>query len=283
MTPPTLRRFLDSCAALIVLAWVITGPGAASVPARRLRVAADPNNLPFSNAQGEGFENRLAERIAHDLGATLEYSWRAQRRGFFREAMREDSCDLVLGVPAGFERTLTTRPYYRSTYVFVTRRDAGLEIRSLDDPRLRRVRIGVPLTGDDGVNPPPAAAMARRGIVDNVRGWTLYGDYRRPDPPAALIAAVASGEIDVAVAWGPLAGWCARRSDVPLVVTPVEAPDEPLPFTYAIAVGVRKDEPALRDAVDAVLAARRDEIARLLDAYGIPRVPEPGATAKAAR
>ncbi|HVG45621.1 MAG TPA: quinoprotein dehydrogenase-associated putative ABC transporter substrate-binding protein, partial [Longimicrobium sp.] len=198
-------------------------------PARELRVCADPNNLPFSNARGEGFENRIAELVARDLDARVRYTWWAQRRGFFRNTLRAHACDLVPGVPTSFELVLATRPYYRSTYVFVHRADAPFRVRSFDDPVLRRLRVGVQLVGDDYANTPPAHALARRGIIDNVRGYTVYGDYRQDNPPARIIEAVAHGEIDVAVAWGPLAGYFATRQGVPLEIVPV-SPQIDLPF-----------------------------------------------------
>src|SRR5215203_620586 len=151
-------------------------------PARVLRVAADPNNLPFTNARLEGFENALAELVARELGARLQYTWRAQRRGFFRETLGEKRCDLVLGVPAHFERALTTAPYYRAGYVFVARAERGLDIRSFDDPRLRELTIGVTVIGEDGAQTPPEHALARRGIVDNVIGFSVHGDYRDANP-----------------------------------------------------------------------------------------------------
>ena len=174
---------------------------------RVLRVCADPNNLPFSNEREEGFENRLAELLARELGAErVEYTWWAQRRGFFRNTLNAGLCDVVMGVPSSVELAATTRPYYRSTYVFVTRADRGLDIRSLDDEALRRVRVGVSIIGDDYANAPPAHALAQRGIVGNVVGFSVYGDYAQPNPPARIVEAVAAGDVDVAVVWGPLAG-----------------------------------------------------------------------------
>src|SRR6185437_16735276 len=149
----------------------------ASVAAGTLRVCADPNNLPFSNRAQQGFENRIADLIGHELGEPVTYDWWAQRRGFARNTLNADECDLVVGTVAGMEMLATTRPYYRSTYVFVTRRDRHLDIRSLDDPRLRHLRIGVQLIGDDFSNTPPAHALARRGIVQNVRGYPVQGNY----------------------------------------------------------------------------------------------------------
>jgi mxaJ protein len=243
-------------------------------PARVLRICADPNNLPFSNRRLEGFENEIAALLARDLGARAEYTWWAQRRGFFRNTLKAGLCDVVMGVPSSFEMALPTRPYYRSTYVFVTRRDRRLAIRSFDDPVLRSLRIGVQLIGDDGTNAPPAHALARRGVVGNLIGYPVYGDYREDSPPARIVGAVAKGDVDVAVVWGPLAGYFAPRQPVPLALTPVSPQiDLPfLPYVFDIAVGVRRGETALRDELDAALERRQPEIDAILDRYGVPRI-----------
>jgi mxaJ protein len=241
---------------------------------RELRVCADPNNLPFSNDREEGFENRIASLIADDMGAKVRYTWWAQRRGFIRNTMNAGECDLVAGIPSTLDLVLATRPYYRSTYVFVYRRDSGLQVRSFDDPVLRRVRVGVHLIGDDYANTPPAHALASRGIIENVKGYNIYGDYSQPNPPARLIEAVSSGDIDVAVAWGPLAGYFAARSPVALEIVPV-SPQIDLPFlpmVYDISLGVRRQDTALRDEVEAILERKQDEIDRILAEYGVPRV-----------
>lgn len=244
-------------------------------PPRVLRVCADPNNLPFSNERREGFENRLADLVATDLDATVEYTWWAQRRGFVRNTLRAGTCDVVMGVPADYDPVLTTQPYYRSSYVFVTRADRGLRFASFDDARLQALRIGVHVIGDDYANPPPAHALARRGLIGNVVGYSIYGDYAQPDPPARLLDGVASGDIDVAVAWGPFAGAYAKRAAVALDVQPVEPPADLafLPFAFDIAMGVRRGDTALRDELDAVLRRQSTAIERLLAEYGVPRLP----------
>jgi quinoprotein dehydrogenase-associated probable ABC transporter substrate-binding protein len=241
---------------------------------RQLRVCADPNNLPFSNERLEGFENKLAELIAHDLNATLTYTWWAQRRGFIRHTLQAAACDLWMGVPQRLDAVLTTSPYYRSTYVFVYRPEDGLAVHSLDDPILRTIKIAVQLIGNDSANSPPAHALARRHITQNVVGYSVYGDYAQPNPTARIIEAVATGAVDVAVVWGPIAGYFARLQPVPLTVVPVTpSRDSPaLPFVFDIALGVRRGEEAFRAELDAILQRRRPEIHRLLDEYGVPRV-----------
>lgn len=242
--------------------------------AAELRVCADPNNLPFSNQRGEGFENKIAELIARELRTTVSYTWFAQRRGFVRNTLNANKCDVIVGVPSSFELALTTRSYYRSTYVFVTRRDRRLRIESLDDPRLRGLKIGVQMIGDDYASSPPAHALANRGMTRNIAGFMVYGDYREESPVRRIVDAVATGEVDVSAVWGPTAGYFIRTSRVPLVATPVTPQiDLPfLPFVFDIAMAVRRGDTALRDRLDAILVRREKEIDAILREYGVPRV-----------
>jgi quinoprotein dehydrogenase-associated probable ABC transporter substrate-binding protein len=250
---------------------------AAAEPNAELRICADPNNLPFSNSAEAGFENKLAAMVAENLGRQVSYTWWAQRRGFIRNTLKAGKCDVVMGVPSHYDLVETTKPYYRSTYVFVTRQDQHLDLASLTDPRLHQLTIGVHLIGDDGNNPPPAQALGQQGIVDNVRGYSIYGDYRQADPPARLIEAVEHGDIDVAAAWGPLGGYFAKHSAVPLTVTPVRDGEQfaPQQFQFAISIGVRKGDHALRDQLNAFIDGHRSEIASLLRSYGVPLVELP--------
>ncbi|MGO4570694.1 substrate-binding domain-containing protein [Microvirga sp. 2TAF3] len=263
MSSSSLRNC--SVAALLVLA--------SGAQARELRVCADPNNLPFSNEAREGFENKIVDLIAHELNAEVRYTWWAQRRGFLRNTLNAGLCDLVPGLPANLESVRTTAPYYRPSYVFVTRAD-GPDVSSLNDPILRQVKVGVHLIGDDGSNTPPAHALSRRGIVDNVRGYTIYGDYNQPNPPARILDALAAGEIDIAIVWGAMGGYFAQHESVPLKVAPVKpAFDGPqLPMVFDISMAVRKEDEALRQEIDAALSRRRADIDAILAAYGVPRL-----------
>jgi mxaJ protein len=268
-------RFRNVALAVVIVA--AAGFAAATAHAARrekvLRICSDPNNLPFSNQHRQGFENRIADLIARDRGERVEYTWWAQRRGFIRNTLKAGSCDVIMGVPTGMDMVLQTAPYYRSSYVFVTRQDSPLDIRTFDDPALRNVTVGVQLIGDDGANSPPAHALSNRGIIRNVKGYTVYGDYSKDSPPSQIIDAVARREVDVAVAWGPMAGYWAQRSRVPLRLVPVQPQiDVPfLPFVFDIAIGVRRGDTTFRASLDSSLARHRPEIDRILDAYGIPR------------
>jgi mxaJ protein len=272
--PVTLHFARAAAVALDVPVRSAMQPAAPPPAARKLRVCADPNNLPFSDEHGAGFENKLADLVAGELHATVEYTWWPQRRGFFRNTLLAGKCDVVMGVPAALDMVATTRPYYTSGYVFVLGPHAP-PIRSLDAPELRTMRIGVPMVGDDGANPPPVLALASRHLEGNLRGYSVYGDYRQESPPADVVRAVRAGEVDVAIAWGPLAGYYATRlGSPPLTVVPI--PDAEAPagstFSFPIAIGVRHADHVLVTELDAVLRRRARDIVALLGAYGVPRL-----------
>ena len=239
----------------------------------RFRVCADPQNMPFSNDKLEGFENRIAELVARDFGAMPSYIWWGQRQGFIRNTMNatleEGRCDIVIGVPDKYDLVLTTRPYYRSTYVFVSPKSKRA-VRTLDDPALKKMKIGVHLIGDDYANPPPVHELSRRGIVSNVVGFSTF--YSAENPPGAIIDAVAQERIDLAVVWGPLAGYFATRQRVPLQIVPVPSKKGELPFTFDIAMGVKRGNEPLRKQLQQVLDKRQREITGILRQYGVPLV-----------
>jgi mxaJ protein len=233
-----------------------------------LRVCADPDNLPFSNTKRQGFENRLAELVAKSLGKKLEYKWiRFTGRGFVRNMLNERECDLLPGVPAGFKPVLTTEPYYRSAYVFVSRADRKLGLHSFDDPTLKPLRIGVQVVEEEYA--PPAIALGRRGLLTNIVGYEAIGK-----DASNIVDAVASGKVDTAIVWGPLAGYYARRRGRELELSKGPEFDPPaLPLAFSIAMGVRKSDGDLRDQVDAVLRVRHTDVRRILESYGVPLLP----------
>ena len=237
-----------------------------------LRVCADPNNLPFSNELQQGFENKLADLLAASTNARLEYTWWSQRKSFAKKSLDQGACEVVLGVPTSLPDVLTTKPYYRSTYVFVTRHDRNLQISSLIDPRLSHLRIGIHVVGDDYA--PPAFALAHRGITQNVVGFSLFGEYGQPNPPRKLIDAVETGAVDVAIVWGPFAGYFTKGAPVPLDIAPV-TPSTFLgvPFTYEISAAVRSGNETLKAELDQVLQSQLVAVHRILDQYAVPQVP----------
>ncbi len=236
-----------------------------------LRVCADPNNMPFSNERRQGFENKLAELVAAKLGAKLQYTWWSQRKSFVKNSLDEGRCDALMGVPSALASVTATKSYYRSTYVFVSRHDRSLGIKSLDDPRMGQWRIGIHVVGDDYA--PPAAALARRGITANISGFSLFGEYGERDPPRKIIDAVARGDIDLAIVWGPLAGYFAKCENTALDIAPVTpALFLGIPFTYDISIGVRKGNEALRAQMEQVLEAESGAIQQILLQYGVPQV-----------
>jgi mxaJ protein len=246
------------------------------VAAPALRVCADPNSLPYSNREGQGFENHLAELIASDLGTQVSYYWYPQREKFFKKTLNSGVCDVVMGVPTGFDKADETSPYYRSTYVFVSRSDRQMHITSFDDPRLSELRIGVYLLGDSKDSTPPVYALTSRGITRNVAAYSIFGNnFDESNPSAELIQAVANGDVDVAIAWGPMAGYFARHSAVPLEITAVAADSQhpDLPLAFNIGIGVRTGDASLKQRLDAELTRRHAEIDQLLRSYGVPQLP----------
>jgi mxaJ protein len=246
------------------------------VQARDLRVCADPNNLPFSNDKGEGFENKIIALIGKDINAHVTYTWWAQRRGFVRHTLYSEACDLWPGVAAQQELLSPTQPYYRSTYVFLTRTDRHLDIHSFDDPRLKKLKIGVEMIGYDAQNTPPAHALARRGITQNVRGFSVLGDYRKPSPASAIVDAVADGQIDVGIAWGPLAGYFASKASAPMTVASVQPQQDSgrFPMTFAISMGIRRGDNSLARDIDRALIRNKSAIDAILAAYHVPMLAE---------
>src|SRR5215208_4561753 len=240
-----------------------------------LRVCADPDNMPLSNQKGEGFEQKIAELVARDWNSKIEYAWWPVRRGFFSRALNGRYCDVAIEAPSGLDMAGVTKPYYRSGYVFVTRKDRNLDIKTLADPRLKKLKIGVNILNSDAENTPPAMALSRYGVVGNLIGYpTFYTDSVRPED---IINAVAKKEIDVAIVWGPLAGYFAKKTPTPLSLTPLAERDSlsDYPFRFNIAMGVRRREKELRDSLQVVIDRRKPEIQAILKQYGVPLFPIP--------
>jgi mxaJ protein len=241
--------------------------------AAELRVCADPNNLPFSNQREQGFDNQIAKLVGRDLERTVSFVWVPERgESFVRKNLLAHRCDLLMGMPSGFDEAAASEPYYRSTYVFVWRRDRNLNIQSLNDPELRRLRIGVHVVSDDGSNLPPAQALANRGMFKNMVAYSIYGDMSKPNPPAALIRAVEAGKVDMAIAWGPFAGYFAKHASTPLQIAPVSPMvDRPfLPFTFALSMGVQPGNKQLLAALNRIVERRGRQIHQILRDYGVP-------------
>jgi quinoprotein dehydrogenase-associated probable ABC transporter substrate-binding protein len=260
-----------AAACAIALATPPLAAQAADLP--ELRVCLDPDNLPYSHEDGRGFEVRIAEIVAAEMGAKLRIAWAPLKRGFVRKTLGAGLCDALVGIPAGFERVAATRPYYRSSYVFVSR-DAAAPLRSFGDPRLTSLRIGVQLVGDDMEATPPGHALALKGAIDNVVGFPPYGHGAAVE---RMMAALADGRLDAGVAWGPAAGWFAAQAQPPWPVALAAAPEDfpPIPFEYGISMGVKRGDSALREALEAALERRRSEVDAVLAAYGVPRVDRP--------
>lgn len=235
-----------------------------------LRVCADPGNMPFSERQGDGFENRIAAIIADELKVKLRYYWLTQGPGFVRNTLGTGLCDVIIGSAFGSELVQSTNPYYRSAYVLVSRRGTVDGLTGLDDPRLRAKAIGVI------VGTPPVERMGAVGLVPTMKPYPPYQfDPARPHQTvtAEIVADVASGKLDAAVLWGPAAGWLAKQAGALDVVPLLREPDRP-PLAYRIAMGVRHGENEWKRVLNNVLRKRRTEIEAVLRDYAVPLLDE---------
>jgi quinoprotein dehydrogenase-associated probable ABC transporter substrate-binding protein len=250
----------------------------ADAPARQsFKVCQDPNNLPFSNTAGEGFENRIAELMARELGLPVSYYSFPARMGFIRNTLRfklpnEDyPCDIVLGVPAGFDQVSATKPYYRSSYVLVYPKGIGLdavksstELLGLPAEKLKKLRIGVTDRS------PASDWLARHQLVDQGVPYKILNPDPAQYPGEIIERELAQGKLDAAIVWGPIGGYFAKRvHERELVVVPM-TPEPGLRFDYAMAMGVRYGEPQWKQQVESALTKLRPQILVILKEYGVP-------------
>ncbi len=235
-----------------------------------LRVCADPNNLPYSNQAGEGFENKIAELLAADLELPLVYVWHPQAIGFVRNTLGANLCDVIIGITTTSELVQNTNPYYRSSYVLIQRADAEVKATSLHDPVLADLRIGVV------ARTPPVNLLARNGFASNMVPYRLMVDTRYDSPPREMVEDVASGILDVGVLWGPIAGYWARQQPVAIELVPLLDEGESQYLDFRITMGLRRGEPDWKRQLNAFLAARQDEIQAILLDYGVPLLDEQG-------
>ena len=239
---------------------------------KELKICGDPNNMPFSNEKGEGIENKIAEVVAKELGWRVVYTWWPHQRGLVKRMLNTGRCDVLVGIPTGYDLVLWTKPYYRTGYVLAYRKDRSAQVRSLDDPILPRLKIGVL------VNTPPHDALGERGIVgDNVIGYQLMFDsqFHPDDYPGKLVEDLIADRIDVALVWGPIAGYFQKKRNASfLALVPLEDKREGgTRFAFDISMGVRKGNEELKARLEQALDKRHDEIRRVLEDYGVPILP----------
>jgi len=256
-------RFLS--AALLALAAAASAAAAQSAKPP-LRICADPDNPPYSLRNGSGFDNRIAALLAEQMGRKPLFVWARERRGFIREKFNKNACDVLMGVPIGMRSVLPTTPYYRSTYVFVTRAHDRLRLASFSDPKLNHRRIGLQIMEED--LSPPSLPLIRSGHAAQLVGFESFGTHAND-----ILRAVEDRRVDVAVVWGPLAGFYAGRRGG-LQLEPVSPQvDAGIPFTFELAVGVHKNDTSLRDELNLAIRAKQTAINNILGSYHVPLLP----------
>ena len=234
-----------------------------------LRVCADPSNLPFSNDKGEGFENKIAELLAAKLDKKLAYVWYPQATGFVRNTLGAHRCDVIPGFPQGDELVQSTNPYYRTAYALVIRPGTGLDdLDGLADPRLKDKRIGI-VAGT-----PPATYLAVNGLMRNAKPYRLVIDTRVDSSAAAMMKDLAGGEIDIAILWGPMAGYYAKQANPPMRVVLLQKETGGPQLAFRIAMGVRPADQNWKRQLNRLIAENQTEINRLLDGFGVPLLDE---------
>ncbi|WP_119272372.1 substrate-binding domain-containing protein [Phyllobacteriaceae bacterium SYSU D60010] len=234
-----------------------------------LRVCADPNNLPFSNEKGEGFENKLAELVARKLGKSLSYTYFPMTIGFVRNTLGAHKCDVIMGYPQGDELVQNTNAYYRTVYTLIYKPNHGLDgLKTLADPRLKDKRIGI-IAGT-----PPATNMAINGLMAKARPYPLLIDTRYTSSAAQMIDDLHTDEIDVAALWGPMAGYYAKMSKEPLVVVPLLNEQKGSRMTFRITMGVRSSDQEWKRTLNRLIRENQKEINALLIEFGVPLLDE---------
>jgi quinoprotein dehydrogenase-associated probable ABC transporter substrate-binding protein len=245
------------------------GPSPELVDPKVLRACADPHNMPFSNEQGEGFENKLAKLLSEKLGKRLAFSWYPQAPGFVRNTLGSHRCDVIMGYPQGNDLVQSTNPYYRTAYAFVFRTGTDLDgIETLSDPRLREKRIGI-VAGT-----PPSTAIAANGLMTRAKPYPLVVDTRIDSSGQAMIQDLVANAIDVGILWGPLAGWFARQASSPLTIVPLTHETTSPPLVYRIAMGVRATDHEWKRQLNRLIEKNQPAINELLLDYGIPLLDE---------
>jgi quinoprotein dehydrogenase-associated probable ABC transporter substrate-binding protein len=271
------------------LVLLLCSAGAGSLTAQRpapmqegvLRVCADPDNMPFSDSTGAGLENKLAELMARTWNSKLEYVWWAAPRGMMR-MLNGFYCDVTIQMPVLSDMAGVTRPYFRTSYVVVQRKDASHRVTGLDDSALKTMKIGVHLFAADGENTPPAMALSSHGVVGNLVGFstTYAGGMNKPED---IVRAVVDRTVDVAIVWGPIAGYYAKQIGADLQLTPVDNDSvSGIPFVYSMGMATRRRERQFKDSLEKFITSKAPEIQSLLQQYGIPLLPLPADTASRA-
>lgn len=274
---------------LAALAWGVPAAGAAAAAdangeAKVLRVCADPNNLPLSNQRLEGYENKIAELLAQELGWKLEFTWFPQGMGFIRNTLRAQAqeedrykCDLVIGVPVGFELAATTKPYLRSSYALVYVKGKGLDtvkapedLFKLDAAKLKTIKFGV------FSQTPPVDWLLRHGLFEQAVSYQKQTGDPQHYPGEVIEKDLTAGKVDVALAWGPIAGYFAKQAPTGNLAVVAFKPDAQIKFDYSIAMGVRFGEREWKERIDSMIDKHRARIRAILAAYGVPQLDEAG-------
>ncbi len=266
-------RWISAAGLLLLISYSSTVKAADTIEAidrSALRVCSDPHNLPFSDKQGGGFENKIAELFAQKLNVPLRYVWYPNSIGFLRNTLRARQCDLVMGIVSGAELVQSTNPYYRSSYVIVTRKADQLKMTTLDDPKLRDLKIGLT------AGTPPSDIAVRTGLIANVVPYELFVDTRYDSPGKQMIEDVIDKKIDVALLWGPIAGYFTKGHEDILATAPLTTDSKDIRLDFYIAMGVRPGENKWKNQINDLIRQNQTEITAILRQFNVPTLDAQG-------
>lgn len=263
-----MRKVVLACTVLLGLSVTAFAQTSDLVDRASLRVCADPANQPFSSKEKDGFENKIAELIAGELGVPVRYTWFPQSVGFIRQTLNKKKCDIIIGYVSAHELVLNSNPYYKTSYVIVHRKGEYEGFKNLDDPRLKGKKIGV-IAGT-----PPVTILAMNDLLDNISSFHRMVDRRYFSPAEKMIDQIAKGELDVGLLWGPIGGYFAKKASAPLTVVPLINETKGGRMAYRITFGVRQGEKVWKRQLNRIIRRKQTEINKILDEYGVPLLDE---------
>ena len=240
----------------------------------KLRVCADPSNLPFSNEKQEGFENKIAQLVAKELDVPVAYTWFPQSIGFISQTLDKKKCDIIMGYVATHELVLNSNPYYHSSHVLIHRKGELEGLKNLDDPRLKDKKIGV-IAGT-----PPVTILSLNNLLDNIKSYHRMVDRRYYSPAEAMIAEIGDGKLDVGLLWGPIGGYFAKKSGKDVIAVPLVHETKGPRLSYRITFGVRRRDKVWKRQLNRIIRRKQDEIHQILRDYGVPLINEDGSVLK---
>ena len=234
-----------------------------------LRICADPNNLPYSNQKLEGYENKIADLFAKKLGnLPVTYSWYPMTSGFVRRTLDAKTCDLIITFPAIHELVQNSNPFYSSSYVMMTLEERNINIKSISDPIIKEKNYKIGIIHAT----PPTSHVAKNKLFEQAKFYLQAADPRKQKPWADITNDLVNGELDIAILWGPYAGYEAKLAKKKIKLVPLTKEEKVSRGTmvYRFTMGIRRNEPEWGKTINDLIKDNQEEINEILREYNIP-------------